>query len=726
MENAGVQASWDRRPHVAVSLPPIQRFTGRLQDHDSSGILDFIQQIEEYVGYSYYETSELEQAAKLSLFRRNLDHDAKRHLESLSAVEKSNWKTLKDLFIKEFKTNRDQKAKEDAWIQAATIKQKKDESVKAYADRALRVSQLVDTDERYLVRRFVTGIRDPGLQQTLAAAYEDLNKATMRELHRKIHTIVAVSNRYDDDDEDDDNRCGIAHGGTGTAGPKLTAEGAIIRDLEERLRRIELNAPQVEVLAVGAGQNAGGAQGHQHQQWNGYGRPRQQGRGYQQQANQTLTCYNCGQPGHISRYCPDATPSRSQPVNPIMVFPGPNGSRTRMRWVTHPPHGLPPGYYAVDEEPATPAAAGPSPRGGPPASQGPAGAARITDVTDVAAVEAGNPATFASLTARDLVKYVGPNEVHAVERRKLPEVLTDSHSEERPPQHRPRYDYEPEEMEVSEASQGDRAERITPEASAGGSRQQEEDTVRVRAGRSQPQEEDIGRFRAVRRPQQEGESLRQDPGRRQATVEMEDDVVEVAAGPAVRKQVKKVCTPKAPRHIRMMLGQPGFDVLAEFREMPVPNLKWGALLDMAPSLRRVVGTGLLLEQQPRKPKKVQKGKAVEALAVNTRFQETADEEPCVNFYTVASVSCGGQDFKISRTLIDAGSVVNLASHAVLERMGAPLLPAYDLTIRTATSTLTTIKYYSDLDVSVAGVSAHIRVYAIPHEIMLSYGLLLSR
>ena len=59
-------------------------------------------------------------------------------------------------------------------------------------------------------------------------------------------------------------------------------------------------------------------------------------------------------------------------------------------------------------------------------------------------------------------------------------------------------------------------------------------------------------------------------------------------------------------------------------------------------------------------------------------------------------------------------------------MGAPLYPAFGLTIRTATSALTTIKYYTEVDVSVAGVTAKIHVYAIPREFNLSYGLLVSR
>ena len=357
----------------------------------------------------------------------------------------------------------------------------------------------------------------------------------------------------------------------------------------------------------------------------------------------------------------------------------------------------------------------------------PTATSRITEVTDVAAVETVSSADREAHSSRDLVKYVNPKweEVHAVERRKLPQVLTDSHSDERPPRRRARTTYD-DEMEVSEDGEGEPAERVTPEARVASGPREEGDTVRVRAGRNQRQEEDTGRFRVVRTPREEGESSRRDKGKQQATVETEEEVVVTAAGPAVRKQVKKVRTPKAPRHIRMMVGHEGFDVLAEFRDMPVANLKWGALLDMAPSLRRVVGTGLLLEQQPRKAKQIRKDKPVDALAVNARFPRTGDEEPCVNFYTVATIKSGGREYDIERTLIDAGSVVNLASHAVLEQMGAPLMPSYDLTIRTATSTLTTIKYYSDLDVSVAGVTTWVRVYAIPREISLSYGLLLSR
>ena len=650
---------------------------------------------------------------------------------------------LKALYINKFKTERDLQAKEDAWAQAATIRQKKDESVKAYAERALRVSQLVYTDERYLVRRFMAGLRDTSLQTALAAGYEDLNKATMRGLHRRIVTVVGAGRWHGDDAEDDEDPGANADDddasgdelrtrtklpkGSGRKEPGISADAAaIIKGLEERLRRIEMNTPQAEVLAVAAGQDSGGNRGP-HQQWNGYGRPRQQGGGYQQQQSngQGLTCYNCGKPGHISRYCPESSQGRTTGINPIVVFPGPAGPM-RARWITHPPNGLPPGYYPIEDEPVRQNAAMGTSRGSAPANQA-SPTNRISEVTDVAAVEAVSSGVDYPVPAiRDLVKYVNHNDVNAVERRKLQQVLTDSHSEERPLRRRPRPTYEEVRDVSDEEMQGGPAERITPEVRArSSSPREEQDTVRVRAGRSQQEEGETVRVSGTRRAQEGGQPAGADKGKQRATVETDDDVVEIAAGPAVRKQIKKVRTPKAPRHIRMMLGQTGFNVLAEFREMPVTGLKWGALLDMAPSLRRVIGTGLLLEQLLRKPR-TQKQNPADALVVSAQFQRSPDEEPCINFYTVASVQCGGQGFRVERTLIDAGSVVNLASHAVLERMGAPLMPAYDLTIRTATSTLTIIKYYSDLDVTIAGVTARIRVYAIPREIALSYGLLLSR
>lgn len=210
-----------------------------------------------------------------------------------------------------------------------------------------------------------------------------------------------------------------------TKAPKVSPEDVAIRDLEERLRRMEMGTPPAEVLAAAPVQEPVG--GHQQPQWGAYGRPRQQGRGYQQYPNPQqypntqqasgrlnfaggqqpgFTCYNCGKPGNISRYCPEASQGRTQSVNPIIVFPGPTGPK-RARWIAYPPDGLPAGYYPVDDEPQSlsqPASSNNS-WGGAPTNL-PAATSRITEVTDVAAVETVSSADREAHSSRDLVKYV--------------------------------------------------------------------------------------------------------------------------------------------------------------------------------------------------------------------------------------------------------------------------------------------------------------------------------
>ena len=100
--------------------------------------------------------------------------------------------------------------------------------------------------------------------------------------------------------------------------------------------------------------------------------------------------------------------------------------------------------------------------------------------------------------------------------------------------------------------------------------------------------------------------------------------------------------------------------------------------------------------------------------------------PCINFFTSANLQVNGKRFEIGKVMIDPGSVIKLASIEVLEKIGTPLFPVEDHTIRTATSTLTRIRYYSDVDTIVAGVKTKIKIYAMPREFLLSYGLLLSR
>ena len=74
--------------------------------------------------------------------------------------EKNDGKTLTAIFIWKFKTDQDLKAKEKAWAEAATIKQKKDETVRAYGERAVRLAQ-------YLSGTFWGDREDAETQQSL-------------------------------------------------------------------------------------------------------------------------------------------------------------------------------------------------------------------------------------------------------------------------------------------------------------------------------------------------------------------------------------------------------------------------------------------------------------------------------------------------------------------------------------------------------------------------------
>jgi hypothetical protein len=177
----------------------------------------------------------------------------------------------------------------------------------------------------------------------------------------------------------------------------------------------------------------------------------------------------------------------------------------------------------------------------------------------------------------------------------------------------------------------------------------------------------------------------------------------------------------------MMVSSNRYDALAEFKKLPVVGLRWGDLLDLAPAVRRSVGTGLLLEEIPRK-KKAMKPKAIEpVLDVTTVTQSNkAIEKPCRNLFTTVMIKGGNSTYKIEKTMIDAGSVVNLALQSLLDKIGVTLHPVRNVAIRMATSALMEIKYCAGITVFVGNISTTVMVYAIPQEFNLLYGLLLSR
>ena len=114
-------------PGVSYNLPPIRRFTGRKRDRDVYGILEYIAQVEEHAGYTRRASESAQRSAKLSLFKTNPQGKAKSYLMGLIDSEKNDWDALTAIYIRKYKTDQDRKAKEKAWAEAATIKQRKDD-----------------------------------------------------------------------------------------------------------------------------------------------------------------------------------------------------------------------------------------------------------------------------------------------------------------------------------------------------------------------------------------------------------------------------------------------------------------------------------------------------------------------------------------------------------------------------------------------------------------------
>ena len=97
-----------------------------------------------------------------------------------------------------------------------------------------------------------------------------------------------------------------------------------------------------------------------------------------------------------------------------------------------------------------------------------------------------------------------------------------------------------------------------------------------------------------------------------------------------------------------------------------------------------------------------------------------------NFYTKGNIGTGEGEYRISRILVDAGSVVNLMPIDLLRFVGTKLRRAGDILIRTAMKALAKIAYCADIGITIGGVACNLRVYALPEEYKPTYPLLLSR
>ena len=212
----------------------------------------------------------------------------------------------------------------------------------------------------------------------------------------------------------------------------------------------------------------------------------------------------------------------------------------------------------------------------------------------------------------------------------------------------------------------------------------------------------------------------------------DDDAAEVTLG---KRKIKPAISKTTRRPIRMMAGREKFDFVGAFRDAPVTGLSWGSFFDLAPSVKKDICHLLVQERGKRRGKG--KGKA-KRVTIDTEGEEAAEAAAVqavasdrnlgnvANFYTKGIIPTGEGEYRISRILVDAGSVVNLMPIHLLRFIGAKLSKAGGMVIRTATNALAQISYCADIRITIAGVACNLRVYALPEEYQPTYPLLLSR
>ena len=274
---------------VNINLPPVRKFSG--EDGDPHGITDFIARIEKNIEHEYGEDETGKESSMVSTFREYLSGDAKDYWGMISKEDKRNWEKIKTIYIKKFKTEREQRLIARARSQMASLRQKREESLKQYGERALRLRQrLEETDEPFLVQRFRKGLRSKAERRLLASRVTGEEKVTMQQLNQQILSICeddddsSVESLVDSeasdsghgsasDDEDDAGRRRRNKGRAKrrTSKKEKSGDADLRRQLEEyaeRLKKVEEERESFRVEAynvqrqAGDGNQQGGFQGN--------------------------------------------------------------------------------------------------------------------------------------------------------------------------------------------------------------------------------------------------------------------------------------------------------------------------------------------------------------------------------------------------------------------------------------------------------------------------------
>ena len=542
-------------PSIPYNAPVLKRFSGKTGEYQT--INDFIEAIERQARLQYRNDDAGMVKFSLSLFRTYLKGPARSYLNMLPTAEKEDWEKVKEMFIYKFKKEKDFRAKQRAKEQCTSFKQKPEENLKAYGERAMRLRQLIDgSEEGFLVYRFLKAIQDKSVRQILAVSPQDMGKITVAQMNARISSLVRVGEESDaedteserssdessdDSDSDDSSRHKKKAAKKRGKANKRSMRKAMkaIGSLEEKLKKWELGG-QADTFAAQATYSPNGSNFWKSTTGKSTraGQGRQIARGGQRNdLPDSYLCYNCGNPGHLYRFYsePKANQSNGGRGNNqqnrqgwgqrgrAIIFPGENGPQSIV-WVENPPNGLNPGYYSVDvnadrRERATDESPTRSNRKQPMVD--PRDSGRITELKNMASVDLVSSAARKMTIGTDVIKYVNAvEEAYAVGHRRRDEGDAGS----------------------SDLPAGARS-RVAGPPGLAGERMQSSASPPVPA--AAPPEGAEGPPQVLRDSDEDDQ-------------EAEPEVVEKV----VRK--RRAAIPKPPRYIRMMVECPGFDVVAEF------------------------------------------------------------------------------------------------------------------------------------------------------------------
>ena len=181
----------------------------------------------------------------------------------------------------------------------------------------------------------------------------------------------------------------------------------------------------------------------------------------------------------------------------------------------------------------------------------------------------------------------------------------------------------------------------------------------------------------------------------------------------------------------MIEGIDQWDAIKATWEMSV-TLPFGDMLSWSPAYRAAVTYGAIIPATKRgkgtRGKKKKQGKNQEAgVAVETMAVEEALSEPMeeiFNFHTEGTIILQGRTHHVQNILVDSGPVVNLIPDVVARELNLPRSPGEGLYIKTDSGQELGIGYYTNLRLTIGGVTTKLKAYIIP--MTPAYSLLLGR